>query len=53
MKGVITMTHHLGLEVVAEGVETEAQHEYLRAHGCDLLQGFYFSRPVPLKELLQ
>ena len=53
VKGVITMTHHLGLEVVAEGVETEAQHEYLRAHGCDLLQGFYFSRPVPLKELLQ
>jgi EAL domain-containing protein (putative c-di-GMP-specific phosphodiesterase class I)/ActR/RegA family two-component response regulator len=44
---VIAMAHSLHLKVVAEGVETEGQLRYLRYHGCDEMQGYYFSRPVP------
>jgi len=44
---VITMAHELNFEVVAEGVETEAQWQLLREMKCDLLQGFLFSRPLP------
>lgn len=43
---VIGMAHNLNLRVVAEGVETEGQLHYLRKHGCDEIQGFYFSHPV-------
>jgi diguanylate cyclase (GGDEF)-like protein/PAS domain S-box-containing protein len=48
VQGVITMAHHLGLLVVAEGIETVEQQKYLAASDCDLLQGFLYSRPVPL-----
>ncbi len=48
VQGVITMAHHLGLEVVAEGIEGPEQRRDLLNRGCDLLQGFLFSRPVPL-----
>jgi len=48
VQGVITMAHHLGLWVVAEGIETIEQQNYLAASDCDLLQGFLYSRPVPL-----
>jgi diguanylate cyclase (GGDEF)-like protein/PAS domain S-box-containing protein len=51
-QGVISMAHHLGLEVVAEGVETEAHAAYLRKNQCDLLQGFAFARPMPFDDLL-
>lgn len=44
---VIAMAHHLGLQVVAEGVETEGQLSYLRELDCDQVQGYYFSRPIP------
>jgi diguanylate cyclase (GGDEF)-like protein len=44
---VIAMAHGLNLRVVAEGVETEAQLEFLRNHGCEEVQGFLFSKPVP------
>jgi EAL domain-containing protein (putative c-di-GMP-specific phosphodiesterase class I) len=44
---VITMAHSLGLEVVAEGVETAAQRDFLAAHGCDVMQGYLLSPPVP------
>ncbi len=43
---IIDMTHNLRLKVIAEGVETEAQRDFLHAHGCDEMQGYYFSRPL-------
>jgi diguanylate cyclase (GGDEF)-like protein len=48
---IVRMGHELGLEVVAEGVETEEQLDYLRVHGCDSSQGFLFSRPVAAPDL--
>lgn len=47
VNAIITMAHSLGLSLVAEGVETEAQQNYLYAKGCDQLQGYYFSKPLP------
>ena len=44
---IITMASHLGLAVVAEGVETEEQFLYLKERGCRRFQGYYFSRPLP------
>jgi diguanylate cyclase (GGDEF)-like protein/PAS domain S-box-containing protein len=49
---IIAMTRHLGLEVIAEGVETEAQCEFLRQKGCRHYQGYHFSRPLPEAEFL-
>jgi diguanylate cyclase (GGDEF)-like protein len=48
---IIRMAHSLKLAVIAEGVETAAQVAYLRRHHCDQIQGYYFSRPLPLSEL--
>jgi diguanylate cyclase (GGDEF)-like protein len=50
---IIRMAHGLKLDVIAEGVETEAQLAYLRRYGCDQIQGYYFSRPLPLAEIEQ
>ncbi len=50
---IINMAHSLKLRVVAEGVETDAQLSYLRRHGCDEMQGYYFSRPLPEAEFEQ
>ncbi|MGI1670483.1 MAG: sensor domain-containing phosphodiesterase [Neptuniibacter sp.] len=50
-KAVIALGQSLGLTVVAEGVETQQQATTLQGLGCDLLQGFHFSKPVPLDEL--
>ncbi len=47
VRAIIAMGHSLNLRVVAEGVETEGQLGYLRLHGCDDMQGYYFCRPVP------
>lgn len=46
-KAIISMAHSLGIRVVAEGVETEAQCQFLRRHQCDEMQGYYFSHPLP------
>jgi diguanylate cyclase (GGDEF)-like protein/PAS domain S-box-containing protein len=47
VRTIISLAHSLRLKVVAEGVETPAQLAYLRAHACDQVQGYLFSRPVP------
>ncbi len=44
------MAHTLEIEVLAEGVEKEAQRNYLLRHGCNLFQGYLFSKPVPLQK---
>jgi len=49
-QAIITMAHALRLKVIAEGVETEAQLEFLTANGCDEIQGYYFSRPLPAEQ---
>jgi diguanylate cyclase (GGDEF)-like protein/PAS domain S-box-containing protein len=48
----IGLAHNLGLKVVAEGVETVAQLDYLRGRGCDLVQGYLYSRPIPADEAI-
>ena len=46
VRATLTMAHSLGRRVVAEGVETEQHHDFLREHGCDELQGYLFCRPL-------
>ncbi len=53
VKTIITLANSLGMEVVAEGVETEAQHEYLKQQQCGIFQGYLYSRPIPAEELLK
>ena len=50
-KAIIAMSHSLKLSVVAEGVETAEQLAFLQQHGCDLVQGFLFSRPVAAEDI--
>ena len=50
---IINMAHHLGLTVVAEGIETRPQLDFLASQGCDLYQGYYFARPMPMEDLLK
>ena len=49
---IITMGHSLGLNVIAEGVETEEQLDFLREHGCDEIQGHWLSRPLGAEQCL-
>ncbi len=50
-KMVVVLAESLGLTVIAEGVETEAQRDFLARHGCHAYQGYLFSRPLPLEKL--
>ncbi len=50
---VLNLAKQLGIPVVAEGVETEEQYLYLKDSGCDVIQGYYFSKPVPKEEFLE
>ena len=52
VRAIINLAHSLNKQVIAEGVETNAQLEFLIRHGCDQVQGFFFSRPVPLQQFL-
>ena len=47
---VIRMAHEMGMEIIAEGVETREQAEYLLSLNCEQMQGYYFSRPIPVAE---
>jgi EAL domain-containing protein (putative c-di-GMP-specific phosphodiesterase class I) len=50
-KAIIVMAHELGMQVIAEGVETEQQRDLLAAAGCDYGQGYWFSKPLAADEL--
>ena len=52
VQAILAMARHLGLRVVAEGVETVEQADFLIAHACDGLQGYLYARPMPLDALL-
>ena len=52
LSAVVDMAKKLGLHTLAEGVETEEQYAFLKGIGCEVLQGYLFSPPVPLKEIL-
>nr|HBY1222034.1 EAL domain-containing protein [Klebsiella aerogenes] len=53
VRGTVRIANALGITVVAEGVETQQQLALLRRAGCDRLQGYYFSQPMPIDSLLQ
>jgi len=53
VRSIITLGHDLGLEVVAEGVETRETYDQLARLGCDTAQGFWLSRPLPPAELTE
>jgi diguanylate cyclase (GGDEF)-like protein len=53
LKGIISIAHEMGMEVVAEGVETQAQLAYLKKHGCNQVQGFYLHTPMSEEELVR
>ncbi|WP_413700507.1 EAL domain-containing protein [Psychromonas sp. KJ10-10] len=53
VKAIIAMAHSLELSVVAEGVEEQNQLEFLKEVGCDIIQGFYFSKPLVADEFEQ
>ena len=53
VSAIIDMAHNLGLKTIAEGVETAEQLAFLRLHGCNEVQGYYFSKPLPSVEFEQ
>ena len=53
---ILSMARHLGLKTVAEGIEKSGQAEFLRNHHCDMIQGYYYYKPLrknEFKELLR
>jgi diguanylate cyclase (GGDEF)-like protein len=53
VQSILAMAGHLGLHVVAEGVETRAQADFLIGHGCPCLQGYLYGRPMPLAAMIE
>ena len=51
-RALLSLAHSMGLTVIAEGVETEGQYAWLRAHGCDQVQGYLLGRPMPLEQVV-
>jgi EAL domain-containing protein (putative c-di-GMP-specific phosphodiesterase class I) len=52
VEAILGICRSLSLEVIAEGVETAAQRDFLLQHGCGYFQGFFFSRPLPITRLM-
>ena len=50
---IISMAHELGKKAIAEGVETREQVDFLRQNGCDSVQGYFYSRPLPQEEFME
>lgn len=50
IRTIIKLAHNLGMSALAEGVETPAQQAFLQSHGCDAMQGYLISRPLPVDE---
>lgn len=53
VRAITTMARSLGMRTIAEGVETAEQLDYLRRHGCDEMQGYHFSKPLPAEEFTE
>ena len=53
VKAIITLAHNLHLNVIAEGVETQAQVDFLKTYYCNILQGYFFSKPIPAQDIEQ
>jgi diguanylate cyclase (GGDEF)-like protein/PAS domain S-box-containing protein len=51
IKTILDISHHFGLKVIGEGIETKKQKEFLFENGCDFGQGYFFSKPLPAKEI--
>jgi PAS domain S-box-containing protein len=51
-RALLSLGHSMGLTIIAEGVETPGQHEWLAAHGCDQVQGYLLGRPAPLVDVI-
>jgi diguanylate cyclase (GGDEF)-like protein len=51
VKSILALAHNLNLNVIAEGIETKAEYDFLIEHGCEQGQGYYFSKPIPEKEM--
>ncbi|WP_417795295.1 EAL domain-containing protein [Terasakiella pusilla] len=52
-QAILSMAQSLGLKVVAEGVETQGQNDFLKERNCDLIQGFFYSKPLPRDQLME
>ena len=50
VRNTIVLAKDLNMKIVAEGIETKEQVEFLEEQGCDLIQGFYFARPMPVAD---
>lgn len=53
LKSIVAMSHNLGIHTLSEGVETEEQYLFLKSIGCERIQGYYFSKPLPLSEFIE
>lgn len=53
VSAILLLAHNLGLEVVAEGVETRSEHHYLLEKGCEVCQGYLFSKPLPAEQMTE